>query len=533
MIVECAQCRTKFRLDEARIGPRGAKVRCSKCSTAFVVKRPAPATDQEVAGLGGPGSVDQSAAGRQASPAQAELPDLSMVADPETLDSGDVHQVKTAVYRVPEALRSGPTPDPTAALDLDVPSDSAAAGTPISQSSSQSQADLEATMSVPMDAVGLAVKPPAGQPADLPPLPRAPDGSGNATVAGEADDLPLADADLIDDASGALSSGPAAGGGSPVSDWPDAGSELGGADLFGSPGGLAQARTTGQLDDPFAGDEFQPIGGINADGTLESPNDIAAPPIESSGPKALARIAPKRIQSKPEQAAIRAEAPPASEARGGFSLGVKLLMYVAVVGVVGAAVVLYLGGGRLDLSVIGVGKPGAAGPSLAGYRDVYPATLRSVLYPTAAGRDVLVFVGTAENRSGMSRHQIDVVAELRAPDGSVVATSRAPLGLSLGPAEISELSDPASIDEAFRALARRQGEPSVAAGASAPFTVVMVGPPADLSDLQHTVRLAGGEVVLPPPPEPARAAELEPEARKTKRKHKAKRRKGKRKAEAE
>jgi hypothetical protein len=144
-----------------------------------------------------------------------------------------------------------------------------------------------------------------------------------------------------------------------------------------------------------------------------------------------------------------------------------------------------------------------------------------------------VFVGTAENRSGESRDQIDVVAELRASDGSVVATGRAPLGLSLGPVEISGLSDPASINEAFRSLARRRGEPSVAAGASAPFTVVMVAPPAELSDLQHSVRLAGGGAVLPPPPEPERAAEPEPDARKAKRKHKAKRRKGKRKAEAE
>jgi predicted Zn finger-like uncharacterized protein len=299
MIVECAQCGTKFRLDDARIGPRGAKVRCSKCSTAFVV-RPAAAAGQEVTGVGVPASVEQSAAERPAFPAQAELPDLSAAADPETLDSGDVHQVKTAVYRVPEALRSGPTPDPTAALDLDVPSDSAAAGTPGPHSSGQSSSDLDSTMSVPMEAVGLAVKPGAGSPDDLPPLPRAPGVGGDAAVAGQGDDLPLAEADLIDDMSEAPPAGPA-GAGSSVPDWPPADSKLGGADLFGSPGGLAQGGTTGQLDDPFASDEFQPIGGMNTDGTLDSPNDIAAPPSSSSGPKALARIAPKRVQSRAER----------------------------------------------------------------------------------------------------------------------------------------------------------------------------------------------------------------------------------------
>ncbi len=42
MIVECESCRTRFRLDEARIPATGAKVRCSRCKTAFIVHRPKP-----------------------------------------------------------------------------------------------------------------------------------------------------------------------------------------------------------------------------------------------------------------------------------------------------------------------------------------------------------------------------------------------------------------------------------------------------------------------------------------------------------
>lgn len=46
MIVDCESCRTRFRLDEARIPARGAKVRCSKCKAAFIVKRPDASRDE-------------------------------------------------------------------------------------------------------------------------------------------------------------------------------------------------------------------------------------------------------------------------------------------------------------------------------------------------------------------------------------------------------------------------------------------------------------------------------------------------------
>jgi predicted Zn finger-like uncharacterized protein len=46
VIVDCESCRTRFRLDEARIPARGAKVRCSKCKAAFIVKRPDASRDE-------------------------------------------------------------------------------------------------------------------------------------------------------------------------------------------------------------------------------------------------------------------------------------------------------------------------------------------------------------------------------------------------------------------------------------------------------------------------------------------------------
>jgi predicted Zn finger-like uncharacterized protein len=39
MIIQCGQCKTKFRLDDSRVTDAGVKVRCSRCKNTFVVKK--------------------------------------------------------------------------------------------------------------------------------------------------------------------------------------------------------------------------------------------------------------------------------------------------------------------------------------------------------------------------------------------------------------------------------------------------------------------------------------------------------------
>jgi len=43
MLVLCPTCKTKYRVDENKIGPEGAKIRCAKCQTIFRVSRKPPA----------------------------------------------------------------------------------------------------------------------------------------------------------------------------------------------------------------------------------------------------------------------------------------------------------------------------------------------------------------------------------------------------------------------------------------------------------------------------------------------------------
>lgn len=43
MIVQCEKCRTKFRIADERVSPKGVKVRCSRCAHVFVARHEAPA----------------------------------------------------------------------------------------------------------------------------------------------------------------------------------------------------------------------------------------------------------------------------------------------------------------------------------------------------------------------------------------------------------------------------------------------------------------------------------------------------------
>jgi len=49
MIVVCTSCQAKFRIPDEKVGAKGAKVRCSKCKTVFIVKREAEAPAQPAA----------------------------------------------------------------------------------------------------------------------------------------------------------------------------------------------------------------------------------------------------------------------------------------------------------------------------------------------------------------------------------------------------------------------------------------------------------------------------------------------------
>jgi predicted Zn finger-like uncharacterized protein len=50
MIVECSQCKTRFRVPDKKIRPKGSKFKCSKCGAILSVKKPASAIKKEKTG---------------------------------------------------------------------------------------------------------------------------------------------------------------------------------------------------------------------------------------------------------------------------------------------------------------------------------------------------------------------------------------------------------------------------------------------------------------------------------------------------
>jgi len=47
MIIQCEQCQTRFRLDDAKVTDKGVKVRCAKCKHVFSVKREQTETEAQ------------------------------------------------------------------------------------------------------------------------------------------------------------------------------------------------------------------------------------------------------------------------------------------------------------------------------------------------------------------------------------------------------------------------------------------------------------------------------------------------------
>jgi predicted Zn finger-like uncharacterized protein len=47
MIIQCEQCKTRFKLDDSRVKETGVRVRCSKCKHAFIVKKDVSAEEPD------------------------------------------------------------------------------------------------------------------------------------------------------------------------------------------------------------------------------------------------------------------------------------------------------------------------------------------------------------------------------------------------------------------------------------------------------------------------------------------------------
>jgi len=90
MIIQCEQCRTKFRLDDSRVKDAGVKVRCAKCKHIFTVRKELADIPQEIAPQAGfAAMLDQTAGTGEQSP--ATTPFMTEHAGTSAATTWDVH----------------------------------------------------------------------------------------------------------------------------------------------------------------------------------------------------------------------------------------------------------------------------------------------------------------------------------------------------------------------------------------------------------------------------------------------------------
>ncbi|MEX2207584.1 MAG: zinc-ribbon domain-containing protein [Myxococcota bacterium] len=111
MIAACPQCQTRFRLAREKLGPQGARIRCSSCQTVFRVQAPEPGSPPTPAEAR-PSPVAQPPAPRPAPapPALAKpLPPLAraIVAEPDADLAKSVADLLTRWRIAPEIVEDG------------------------------------------------------------------------------------------------------------------------------------------------------------------------------------------------------------------------------------------------------------------------------------------------------------------------------------------------------------------------------------------------------------------------------------------
>ncbi len=475
MIVTCTSCQARFRIPDERIGPKGAKVRCSKCRNVFVV-RPFPADEATAPpadpfagqpaggsdpfapgpGLAGAGaSADPSAASPPADPfaAQTGLP-LGSGTGSTHLPVTDLSDLARGVAPPPAGLTSLAPPLPAATAPTAAPAESAAV---------TSADDL--VLEEPSRAS------PVAHPAPLVPHLGFDLGGGYLSEPGPGE---------------AASPEGRFEFGAPGTDLSEPGEPVPGLEM-GSPVGAAPGGAGFAGADPFAAAaSAERPGGEGPFGETAGfrPPTITEPlPPEAPADQATAKpaIALRRQPEADRQPGPLAPAAARSKRQGFLANAVSLAALLAVAG------------GLLSWWLRDAATP-RPGP---GTGPVAVARVSSGLYETAAGPPVLFVRGEVRSRDAAPLGRVAVRAEALV-GGEVLARAEGLAGAVPGAEELAQIAGP---EDAARLRARvaSRAPRHLAPGASLPFLVVFDAVPEGYRDAVFRV------VAEPLPGETARA----------------------------
>lgn len=520
MIVICTGCQARFRVADDKIGPRGAKVRCTRCQSVFVVQLeapeppPAPKIDLDLT----PG-IARRTFGR----------------DPSAAQAGGASVIPFPAH-VPSSPEGSPAPDPFAAAGFDVYGDGAPAGddpfaraaaglssegaappagdpfapapaadpfagTRVSGATALPVTDLSQLLG---GAAGAPSAPPVPVRAPSPPPRAEPPRAAQAAPAARSG--PFAEDLSLEERSGPLGAGPVAAAPAPFADPSDVMPADGG--MFGMGGDLApDGPGDGSLalatdptpapapvaapplpaPNPFAGDGSLELPDESAwvSGAPSAPPELGGAPGPGGAPPRAPPVQPVAVDPGPPAAAAAAPSRPAeppihrirSAALGALALVALLVLALALRAVV-----------RGDVPFGPAAfRPSTLLRSLAD-RPAGPFELtqvRSGVYPQGSGSALLFVRGVVVCRAPAPVAGVTVRAEL-VRDGQVLARGEVLAGAVPSPEEVYRATDRAAMDALAAELKKRAPE-RVTPGDRLGFLIALGEAPPDPSGT--TVRL--------------------------------------------
>lgn len=468
MVIQCEQCRTKFRLDDEKVSERGVKVRCAKCRHVFTVRKEqepsvavAPVAAETVAATAQP-TVSFDLGQTDAAPAGAfDFGDVSFAAEAPAAAPVAAFSDKTVVmppraaaepvtdfgFDFGDALSSGsPAPAPAVTFDFgqssptaavtddpglagfDFGDAAAAAATP--QSAGFDFGDL-GTLAAPAPA-GAAVSSGDSQGFSF-------DEVRSQPSTAPADGFDLSGIDFT------KSEKPAAAATPKVDSF-----SLDDLDLSADAAQVAvSAAATAS-----SGTLFEPV-----DDTVASRQVAATPDISFESPQAQDEAPPLAISSRKRQSSV-------------VSIVVAVVT-VVVVAVLGFVAYTFISDGPKALSLLG------STPVPAEEGKITVQNVTAFFIPKATSGELLVITGEALNGFKKPRAALQVKGVVFGPDGKAVATRTVYAGNMLTREQLLEM--PADKIEAAMnnqfgdSLANMEVQP----GKSIPFTIVIINPPVD------------------------------------------------------
>lgn len=431
MIVECPNCSTRFSLEPTEIGDRGAKVRCSVCQHSFVV--PAPSVDLVNGDFDGPNP---------------------------TLAIGDLE--------IPEADAAtgafgvAPTLDNVSSGDFT--EDTVVAGIDLLETGELQEIGADDFEEL------------SAEEAEL----------GNETVPGISisdlsDNVELPEPDAF---------------GFSQTDANHSFDALSGVDPFASPAAEPQSasNTVGSVanlpGDPAQGFDHHSTAVYNIAQLAQIAQSPEEPDLSGDIPGGLGENSEDPEPPGPRRTMRRFDG--ATRARAIASAAVTALM---VLGLAIGTLFTLVQTGRLNPSVLGLERaiPIPAEEPNRGYKDVFPITLRSVIYPSRLGTDLLVFRGWVHNRTNSERADLDVLARVLDSKGQVVASTRAPVGVVFDVVELNDIADRGDVQKLVDTkLEAGLGRP-LGGNEKREYMAVLPSPPENIGELEHQV------VVVPRP----------------------------------